>query len=228
MIWDTKRPVDRRAFLQMVGLAGAAAGAAMILPGCKQTDPSHAERSVKALMNVFIPSEGPQAPGALEARSYELLSIKDYMSPVVELGYIQDLPPAVQGVVLNMARNSNNLDEQIRNALTLDLDAAVLAKFGNATKTFEDLSLTEQTHIVEEKYQLLEVRPLYDFVRATCMLAFLAAPLSDAGFQYIGMGPYADMAKRIHNTGYADYSANLVPAVNGLQVWDETVNGDLP
>jgi hypothetical protein len=227
--------LERRSFLQALGASGlwvTAFGCASGIGGDASApapdgsdidkrdgifSSGHAERTVRRLIDVFLPSR-PGSPGALDTGAYELLGARSYLLVAIHLGYLPPLPDAIMN-------DLDRLAQLVTRAVVADLDLA--AGLRGLGKTFNDLSPDEQAGVVADRWDGI-AGPIYGFVRATAMISFLGAPTSDAGLPVLGLPPYLDFADGLHNTGYPDYSENRVPSIDGLTVWNQLPSGDLP
>jgi len=224
--------MDRRRFLKLLRNAGASLGVASLVGGCVTSEEDElrsaleegdANLAVLALLNVLLPSAGPASPGALDAGALEAMQGENFLPVLVHLGVLRDLPPELLDL-------SKKLDELLHAAIAWDLNWTAWTRnvIRPSSWKFHELSLADQIAIVEEKLEGSGVNPLYEAVRAVCMISFLGAIENDVGFPYIGLPRYVDFDDGLHNAGYADYSYNTIPAVGGLTVWRETdANGDL-
>jgi hypothetical protein len=226
--------MERRTFLQGLGASGlwlAVVGCARggldvdtKAPGTSDEgkldgifSAGHGERTMRRLIDVFVPST-PGSPGALDTGAYDLIGARTSLVVLIHLGYLPALPDAIMNDLDALAR-------LVTRALVADLDLAAGER--HLFKTFNDLSADEQVEVVAERWDGV-AGPLYQFVRATAMVSFLGAPTSDLGLPVLGMPRYLDFADGLHNTGYADYSYNQLPTIDGMTAWDELADGDLP
>jgi len=244
--------VDRREFFKLASLLGAAFAPLPWVMGCGPPEgkgskeanmgatgqleanlsvagkpdypwsAGHGERTMRRLIDVILPSNGPSNPGANETMAYETLKLQNYVPLGTNLGFIPPLPKEITD-------HLGSVDSIVQGLVVTDLDAAAALKSGLFSfKTFLDFSPSDQVTIVKERFSSSPIAPVYQFVRAACMISFLAAPFNDRGFTVIGLPPYLNFNDDLYSTGFADYSYNTVPSVGGRAAWEETVNGDIP
>lgn len=149
------------------------------------------------------------------------MRLESFVPSLVNLGYLHSVPQTVMD-------NLHRVDAVLRDLLVVDLSAAALVKTGTVGRKFIDLSPADRRAIVGDRLEGGPLKPLYDLVRAACAICFLGALGNDAGLPVIGLPRYVSFADALHSTGYTDYSYDAVPSVDGLSVWNETIDGELP
>jgi hypothetical protein len=219
------RGLTRRDFVELLGLATLALGT-----GCGGSRDDldseeallHADRTLRALINTMVPAE-PGSPGAVQCRATEVMRLRHFLSIGIGMGFIAK-PPQFTDAALD------GLDAVLREWVVVDLDQAAARVLGvdGAGRRFVDLPPSQQTEVVTQQMANGAMKPLYLLVRASSLIAFVGAPLNDAGMATMGITPYEDFNDNRHSSGFSDYSRNAVPSVDGRTVHDLTVDGDLP
>ncbi|MGE0171990.1 MAG: hypothetical protein AB7T49_04365 [Oligoflexales bacterium] len=214
----SKEAMERRTFLQILGVAGA--GLVPFLSSCiAARDHSTSETSsltveertktLTALFDVLIPSQGEANPGAVESKAVDFFRSDALLRTGIGLGYIKD----ISNTPLATA-TSALLEGQV--CLTLDLHAK---RFG-ILKIFAGLSRTEQEQVVKDCFADPVFGPVMDLVRASAMFAYVGAIYNDKGLVAMGIPPYEDREGFWHNRGYDDFTYDKLPTVDGKTAWN--------
>lgn len=225
--------MDRRQFLKLLSFASVSAVPLSSLVGCGDAageDVAQAadnlsddekQKTFDALFDVIIPSDGPRSPGAADVGVLEAMRLENFVPSLINLGYLHSVPEVVMD-------NLHRVDALLRELLLVDLSAAALVKSGVVGRKFIELSSKDRREIVGDRLEGGPLKPLYDLVRAACGICFMGALGNDAGLPVIGLPRYESFADALHSRGYADYSYDSVPSVDGVAVWDVTIDGELP
>jgi len=225
--------MDRRQFLKLLSFASVSLGPLSSLVGCGEptsedvaqaadnlTD-DEKQKTLDALFDAIIPSDGPRSPGAADVGVLEAMRLENFVPSLVNLGYLHSVPQTVMD-------NLHRVDALLRELLLVDLSAAAIIKSGVVGRKFIELSREDQREIIGDRLEGGPLRALYDLVRAACGICFLGALGNDKGLPVIGLSRYVNFADALHCKGYDDYSYDAVPAAGGVAVWDVTIDGELP
>jgi hypothetical protein len=171
------------------------------------------EKTVTALIEAMF--RGAKAAGALEVFK---------TSRLLDLAIKNNMMPPPPPLVLD---NLWHLDGFLKEMVTKDLDLGVTLQH-KYFQRFIDIPLEDQIKVIKERQDNSLVAPLYQIVRAVCLFSILGGPINDEGFPMIGLPKYENFKDGLHNRGFKDYSYNEIPERDGVQVWDELTDGDLP
>lgn len=200
--------MNRREFLRRLSVLSGGALAAGAVAGCDLSE-EHRRQTMNALFNVLIPSE-PGKAGAVEAEALEMFRSDTLLTAAVNLGYI----PKVAAQLA--AEGASALETAI--VVALD-NAAGGLKIKKPKLKFVDLTPAERSVVVGQRFKDPATGLLLELARITAIFAFTSAVRNDKGLVAMGWPPYLDYAKKRHNNGYANFSYNQIPAVDGKKVW---------
>jgi hypothetical protein len=220
--------LTRRAFLEMLGVTGATLASAPLLSACLAQGiergelalSPEAEAAMTRILDAMVPWEPPgegtaSSAGAVEAGALGALELRHYLLAAHNLGFIR----------LDMKLDAllHGVDTLIAFVVVESANLHATLKFG---LPFLDLEPEQQEELLADRFSDPVTAPLYELVRAAALVAFLAAPTSDVGYEVIGMGRYLDREDGLHNAGYpaSEYSSGTAPPPG-----DEVlVDGDIP
>ncbi|MGE0174884.1 MAG: hypothetical protein AB7T49_18980 [Oligoflexales bacterium] len=204
----------RREFLGYLSQAGLVLGTlSKSTLAAAEEKLGHAELNIKFLMETMF-------PGSLATKSYDLLDTNYFLSLAVQYG-LTSTPPKF------ITDRMNDLNIFIHGLLAADLDAGTKVK-GHIFKRFFELNEEERIDVLKERLSHSPVAPAYELVRIVCLFAIVGTIKNDVGLKMLGLPRYENFADGLHNRGYADYSDNVVPSLNGVEVWNESIDGDIP
>lgn len=160
--------------------------------------PENPSTNVRALMNVFLPTEyGADgrllSPGALEVQAFEVLKLSDFISAAQAQGLLPRLPADLEEVV-------EVVDPVLVGFISTEIDLITTERYGAIR--FRELHDDQQRELVEDALDHPERGPVFSFVRSVCFLAFLGAIKSDAGLVDVGYPPFEDFDAGIAQRGY--------------------------
>ncbi|MGE0545611.1 MAG: twin-arginine translocation signal domain-containing protein [Kofleriaceae bacterium] len=211
---------NRRGFIRFLGIAGLSVGplASMACSGSSSDgdgdDPggkadgwgtSHNDKTMNALFNVFIPTDGEESVGAVEAGALRLFRSSVLLKAAVEIGA---MPAGDDG---------ESPADYSENTIVAALDLAS-PSFGAAD--FLSLSDEQRILLVQFGYANPVNRGYLELARSAALWAYFGACFNDLGFRAMGVEKYEDFTGRWHNQGYPDSCPDEVPSVNGQQVWN--------
>ncbi len=182
-----------------------------------------AVQNVRALMDVFIPTERDSnadivAAGALEAGAMEMLELSRFLPSARALALIpQNATPGFEDL--------ETFDAALRGLLSADLDG--LAFRQHPLTPFRNLERHEQEAVVRDAMDDPLTRPLLVFARAAAFIAFLGATHNDLGLIYAGFPPFEDFDGGIANRGYPRTADGRVVDVDTEDLAELAARGEL-
>jgi hypothetical protein len=206
----------RREFLKYFSQAGlvlSTASVAELALAVQEESFTHADLNIKFLMETMF-------PGALQTKSYSLLDTNYFLTLAVNYGLTAQPPQFITD-------RMGDVNSFIHGLIAIDLDTGTKIK-GHVFKRFFELPEEDRVEVLKERLQHSAVAPAYELVRIVCLFAIVGTIKNDVGFKMLGLPRYENFDDGLHNRGYADYSENVVPSVNGVEVWNESIDGDLP
>lgn len=182
-----------------------------------------AVQNVRALMDVFIPTERDSnddivAAGALEAGAMEMLELSRFLPSARSLALIpENATPGFEDL--------EAFDAALRGLLSADLDA--LAFRQHPLTPFRNLARHEQEAVVRDAMDDPLTRPLLVFARGAAFIAFLGATHNDLGLIYAGFPPFEDFDGGIANRGYPRTSQGRVVDADTEDLAELAARGEL-
>jgi hypothetical protein len=210
---------SRRVFLRYLVTSGLVlpgflkAETAMKFPDWIGSIKEYREKTMSALIEAMF-------PGALKTGALEVFKTSRLLDMAIQNNLMPPPPPLVLD-------NLWHLDSFMKEMITKDLDIGVALQH-KFFKRFIDIPLDDQIKVIKERQDNSLVAPLYQVVRAICLFSMLGTPINDEGFIMIGLPKFENFEDGLHNRGFKDYSYNEIPERDGIQVWDELMDGDLP
>ncbi len=153
---------------------------------------------VRALMDVLLPAETDAegrllSPGAGDVYAFSILQLDHYIPLAQGQGLLPPLPDTLLG-------DAMALDAFLVSGLAGELNrwAADLRPFSR----FADLSAADQITLVDDAFDDPERRPVVEFVRGVCFLAYLGAVKNDKGLVEVGYPPFENFDDGLAVSGY--------------------------
>ena len=150
------------------------------------------EANVRALMDCLLPRDD-DSPGALEAGAMALLQLDAFTGIAQAQGLLPDLPDPLKATLLDLE------------PVLIDVIGEELDRQGadiDGLRAFSDLPRARQEQRVQEMFLDAQVRPVVEFARAVCFLAYLGAVENDVGLVAIGYSQFEDFDNGVAVRGY--------------------------